>query len=72
MASDQSPRLMQVTSAGCICGLVRLQITSGGYREGQKVLVHILQASKKCFPESLAGDVEFLSLPLCKICTRTF
>ena len=51
--------------------------TNGGllfvqYRDGQKVRIHFLQASKKQFPEGLAEDVEFLSLSLCRKCMRTF
>ena len=42
------------------------------YREGQKVRIHFLQASKKQFPEGFADDVEILSLLLCRKCMRTF
>ena len=42
------------------------------YRDGQKVRIHFLQASKKQFPEGFAEDVEILSLLLCRKCMRTF
>ena len=42
------------------------------YRDGQKVRIHFLQASKKQFPEGLAEDVEIISLLLCIKCMRTF
>ena len=42
------------------------------YRDGQKVRIHFLQASKKQFPEGLAEDVEILTLLLYRKCMRTF
>ena len=61
-----------VCTVECMYSRLSWRVFDCPYRDGQKVRIHFLQASKKQFPEELAEDVEILSLLLWRKCMRTF